>query len=180
MIKEVIVVEGKDDVTAVKAAVDAEVITTHGFGFGKKLLNTLKELQNRRGIIIFTDPDHTGEKIRRDIERAVPGAKHAYLPRKKGEKDGNIGVENAKPEDIREAISRAKPLREEYEEIYDNRDLVRLGLTGSKESSMLREKLGEALGIGHANAKIFLKRLNSFKIKEEELLEKLEEVRKNG
>ena len=45
---------------------------------------------------------------------------------------------------------------------------------------MLREKLGEALGIGHANAKIFLKRLNSFKIKEEELLEKLEEVRKNG
>ncbi len=43
---------------------------------------------------------------------------------------------------------------------------------------MLREKLGEALGIGHANAKIFLKRLNSFKIKEEELLEKLEEVRK--
>ena len=80
MIKEVIVVEGKDDVTAVKAAVDAEVITTHGFGFGKKLLNTLKELQKRRGIIIFTDPDHTGEKIRRDIERAVPGAKHAFSP----------------------------------------------------------------------------------------------------
>lgn len=33
MIKEIIVVEGRDDVTAVKRALDAELITTGGFGF---------------------------------------------------------------------------------------------------------------------------------------------------
>ena len=32
MIKEVIVVEGRDDVTAVKRAVDAELISVSGFG----------------------------------------------------------------------------------------------------------------------------------------------------
>ena len=39
MIKEVIVVEGKDDVAAVKAAIDAEIIITNGFGYGQKLID---------------------------------------------------------------------------------------------------------------------------------------------
>ena len=38
MIKEVIVVEGKDDVSAVKKAVKAEMITTGGFGFPKGVM----------------------------------------------------------------------------------------------------------------------------------------------
>ncbi|MEG1416535.1 MAG: ribonuclease M5, partial [Clostridium sp.] len=36
MIKEVIVVEGKDDVSAVKRAVDADLIITSGFGLTAK------------------------------------------------------------------------------------------------------------------------------------------------
>lgn len=180
MIKEVIVVEGRDDITAVKAAVDAEVIATHGFGYGRKLINTLKELNKRRGIIIFTDPDYMGEKIRRDLTKNIPDAKQAYLPRRLGEKDGNIGVENAKPKDIARAIINAKPLEEEYEELYTIFDLHMLGLTGNSAATRKRDALGELLGIGHANAKIFLKRLNAFKIEKEELLEKLKEVEKNG
>ena len=38
MIKEVIVVEGKDDITAVKAAVECEVIATGGFRFSDKFI----------------------------------------------------------------------------------------------------------------------------------------------
>lgn len=33
MIKELIVVEGKDDIRAVKAALECEVIATNGFGY---------------------------------------------------------------------------------------------------------------------------------------------------
>ena len=40
MIKEIIVVEGRDDVTAVKRALDAELITTGGFGFPKGVMET--------------------------------------------------------------------------------------------------------------------------------------------
>ena len=45
MIKEIIVVEGRDDVTAVKAAVDAEVIAVSGFGINKNTIDKIKEAQ---------------------------------------------------------------------------------------------------------------------------------------
>ncbi len=61
MIKEIIVVEGRDDVTAVKRAIDAELITTGGFGFPKGVMERIKA-NERRGVIIFTDPDFAGEK----------------------------------------------------------------------------------------------------------------------
>ena len=62
MIKEIIVVEGRDDVTAVKRALDAELITTGGFGFPKGVMERIKAAQKRRGVIIFTDPDFAGKK----------------------------------------------------------------------------------------------------------------------
>ena len=68
MIKEIIVVEGRDDVTAVKRALDAELITTGGFGFPKGVMERIKAAQKRRGVIIFTDPDFAGEKIRKKIK----------------------------------------------------------------------------------------------------------------
>ena len=36
LIKEIIVVEGRDDISAVKAAVDAEIIQVNGFAVRKK------------------------------------------------------------------------------------------------------------------------------------------------
>mgnify|MGYP001759388682 FL=1 len=57
-IDDVIVVEGKDDVAAIKRACDCQIITTHGFGYGYKLINQLKEVSKRKRIIIFTDSDY--------------------------------------------------------------------------------------------------------------------------
>lgn len=117
MIKEVIVVEGKDDITAVKSAIQAEVIATNGFGYKKELINTLKQLSQKRGIIILTDPDYAGEHIRRDLSRHIKNCKHAFLPQDKAMKKGDIGVENATTEDIIEAIMKARPISiEPYEE----------------------------------------------------------------
>ena len=65
MIKEVIVVEGRDDEAAVKKAVDAEIITTHGYGISQKTYRRIEEAYERCGIIIFTDPDFAGENIRK-------------------------------------------------------------------------------------------------------------------
>ena len=60
MIKEVIVVEGRDDVTAVKKAVDSEVIPVGGFGINNKVIKRIKEAQKRQGVIVLTDPDFAG------------------------------------------------------------------------------------------------------------------------
>lgn len=43
MIKETIVVEGKDDIANVKRAVDCEMICTNGLSFGKDLIEKLKK-----------------------------------------------------------------------------------------------------------------------------------------
>lgn len=117
-----------------------------------------------------------GEKIRRDLTKNIPGAKQAYLPRHLSLKGTNVGVENAREEDIREALLNAKPLTEQYEEIFQLKDLYKYGLLGNEDSSYKREKICEKLKIGHANGKILLKRLNSFKISVEELENALKEV----
>ncbi len=86
-IKEIIVVEGRDDVSAVKSAVDAEVIEVNGFAVRKKsTLDKIKFAHERKGVIVLCDPDFAGEKIRKTIEDYVPGVKHAYISRKEGTK----------------------------------------------------------------------------------------------
>lgn len=179
MIKEVIVVEGKDDITAVKSAVDAEIISTHGFGYGMKLIKTLQEINKRRGIIIFTDPDYMGKKIRADLSKHLKGAKHAFLPQGKAKKKDNIGVENASAYDIKIAIENAKPEYEDSIIIFNERDLIMHGLSGSIGASGKREKVSEILKIGHGNSKQFLSRLNRFKITREEF-ENAVKVVENG
>lgn len=180
MIKEVIVVEGKDDITAVKAALECEVIATNGFGYKKELVETLKSLAERRGIIILTDPDYAGERIRRDLAAKIKNVKHAFLPQGKALKKGNIGVENASPEDIAIAIKKAHPHMVERSIEFTKEDLVNNGLAGGDDSRQKRDKLGEVLGIGYANGKQLLNRLNSFGVTREEFNEALERIEKDG
>lgn len=168
MIKEVIVVEGKDDVAAVKAAVDAEVITTHGFGYGMKLISLLKDIEKRRGIIIFTDPDYMGNKIRKDIARHLENPKHAFLPQGKAMKKDNIGVENATSEDIIKALEASRPTIEKKEIEFTQKDLRDNGLINSDGATIRRDKVADYLRIGHGNGKQFLSRLNSFGVTREE------------
>jgi len=176
MIKEIIVVEGRDDIAAVKSAVDAEVIATGGFGYDKKFIENLKRISEKRGIIILTDPDYAGEKIRKDLSKHIKNCKHAFIKQDKALKKGNIGVENATKEAIKEAIFRARPEILEKKEEFTKEDLVELGLVGGENSKKRRELLGEALGIGYCNAKQFLNRLNNFGITREEFIKALERI----
>ena len=180
MIKEIIVVEGKDDITAVKAAIDAEVIATSGFGYSEDFVRDLEKIAESRGIIILTDPDYAGEKIRRNISKNIKNCKHAFLPQRKALKKGDIGVENASVEDIIEAIENAKPIIVEKREEFTKEDLVQLGLNGGPNSKFIREEVGNFLGIGYCNSKQFLNRLNNFGITREELIKAMEVIENNG
>ena len=174
MIKEIIVVEGRDDIVAVKNAVEAEVIATGGFGYKKGFVENLNIVAEKRGIIILTDPDYAGEKIRKDISKNIGNCKHAFLPRGKAFKKGDIGIENAKKEDIIEAIKKARPIIIQKREEFTKEDLIELGLIGGSNSRQKREQLGNILGIGYGNSKQFLNRLNNFGISKEEFVKALE------
>ncbi len=181
-IKETIVVEGKDDESAVLAAVSANVICTHGYGIRQQTLDLIKKAYDTVGIVIFTDPDHAGLRIRERLLRDFPNARQAFLTREQAEKDGDIGVENARPESVIRALSAAGCQFEgssaDNSEDADPvcftpvtmKDMTELGLAGGKDSARLRSKAGAALGIGSANCATFLKRLSFMNIGLEDLI----------
>jgi ribonuclease M5 len=179
LIKEIIVVEGKSDISAVKKAVDAEVISTSGLGINDKIINVIKKASKNRGIIILTDPDYPGKKIRNILTSEIENCKHAFIPRDKANKNGNIGVENASPEEIRLALSNAKAEIAVDRQEFTNQDMVYYELLGNENASKTRGMIGDEIGIGYCSAKQFLKRLNSFGITREELETAIRNINEN-
>lgn len=93
-----------------------KIIAVGGFGINAKVIERIQEAQKRKGVIILTDPDFAGEKIRRIISKRVKGIKHAYISKEDGLKNGDIGVENACPEVILRALEMAKITQVEKQE----------------------------------------------------------------
>jgi ribonuclease M5 len=175
MIKEIIVVEGRDDTAAIRRSVDAVTIETHGYGIRETTWELIDKAYETTGIIIFTDPDTAGEQIRRRLAQRYPDAKHAFLDRSLAEKDGDIGIENASPESIREALEKAHISSASVESPITPSDLFRWGLDGTEGAAKRRRAVGKKLGIGMAVSKTFLRRLNSFGISREEVETALKE-----
>lgn len=167
-VKEVIVVEGRDDTNAVLRAIDGLTIETHGFGIKKETWDLLEKAYKEKGLIILTDPDYSGEEIRRKLTARFPDSRQAFLTRSEAEKKGDIGIENAGPEDIKEAIRKAHFTTSNAGNEFTEDDLFAAGLTGRSDAAQRRQKLGSLLGIGYGNAKGFLKKLNSFGVSRED------------
>ena len=168
MIKEVLVVEGKMDVVAIDKAVEADCIMTEGFNLKSQALKNIEQAYKKRGIIIMTDPDMAGERIRTYLTRRFPEAKHAFVPVDEATDHDDIGIEQAKPEAIRKALAKVRTLEWEPTNLFTGADLIMNDLSGAADASQRRARLGAALGLGFANAKTFLKRLNHYGITREE------------
>ena len=176
MIKEVLVVEGKMDVVAIDKAVEADCIITGGFSLKPRTLENIEKAYQRRGIIILTDPDSAGERIRGFLAKRFPNAKHAFVPKEDATANDDIGIEQASPEAIRKALETVRTLQWEPTGIFGSADLVRHGLSGVPEASERRAKAGVLLGLGFANAKTFLKRLNHYGVTREEFEQAVREL----
>ncbi|MGM0877664.1 MAG: ribonuclease M5 [Bacillota bacterium] len=177
-IKEIIVVEGKDDSTAIKRAVDADTIETNGSSIGESVIEQVKLAQQTRGVILFTDPDFPGEKIRKTLSEKVPGCKHAFLPKEEArpKKGRGIGVEHASVESIRNALQSVKEEMDEFISEISLDDLLDAGLIGDNHAKARREKLGLLLRIGYTNGKQLHKRLQMFQISREEYIETVNKI----
>lgn len=176
MLKETIVVEGKNDAAAVRRAVEADIIITSGFGINKAILERISTAQKKNGVIVLTDPDFMGEKIRKIISDRIKGVRHAFVPREDAWEGGDIGIENAAPESILKALSMAKCEVSEVQETFTWEDMIYYGLTGADNSASLRGRLGAVLGIGYGNSKQFVGRLNKYGISRTELEEALDNI----
>ena len=169
-IPEVIVVEGKDDTANLRRFYEVDTYETRGSAIDQDDLERIATLQELRGVIVFTDPDYNGERIRKIIMQEVPQAKHAFLNRgeavpKSKTKGRSLGVEHASFEDLEKALAGLVGSYED-ENFFDitKTDLMRLGLLMGNDSRKRREYLGEALRIGYCNGKQLIKRLELFGI----------------
>ena len=178
-IKEIIVVEGKDDTTAIRQAVNADTIETNGSAINAETIEKIKLAKSTRGVIILTDPDFPGQKIRQTISEQVPGCKHAFIPKEEAiHKHGKgVGVEHASPDSIRKALKDAQLMQESPTEEITHEDLLASGLIGGDGAKARREKLGKLLKIGYTNGKQLHKRLMVFEISKQTFADAVKAIR---
>lgn len=159
-IKEIIVVEGKHDTQKLQSCIECDTLETSGCRLNKNRIELIRQLQKKRGVIIFTDPDVPGEKIRNAINSQVPGCKNAFIEKRKAKTAKKVGVEHAKPQDIKEALQHLMTYEPNQTLSLSLAQFHTLGLNGRPNSAELREMLGNTLFIGKCNAKTLWKRLN--------------------
>ena len=166
-IKEVVVVEGYHDLAKLKAIFEKiDVYITNGSEVSTETLKELKILNEKRGLILFLDPDYQGERIRRIINDYVGDTKHAFLPKKEciSKNKKKVGIEHANKDIIIKGLTSFYISSKATKSLVEYKDLYRLKLIGNTSSKALRKVLGEELGIGLNNGKTLLKKLNMFNI----------------
>ena len=120
----------------------------------------LREIARRQGLVILTDSDTAGFRIRRYLGGSIPKEQiiNAYIPdifgkekrKDKPSAEGKLGVEGVPAEVIRQALEQAgvfaEPAEEQTRRITKT-DLMEQGLSGGANSSRLRERLKKKLGL---------------------------------
>ena len=176
MLKEVLVVEGKMDTVAIRKALEADTIETGGFTLAPYTLRAIEAAYKKRGIIILTDPDGAGERIRRFLTERFPEAGQAFIPKVQATAHNDVGVEQAQPEAILAALAKVRHHEYRPQQEFTANDLFKNNLNGSPSAAARRDTLGAELGIGYGNAKRFLERLNHYGVSREEFTTALAKI----
>ncbi len=164
-IKEAVIVEGRYDLMKLKSFLDTEIFETSGFRIynDAQKRNLIKKIADISGIVILTDSDASGFQIRNYIKSFVPQdkIKNAYIPNVKGKerrkdkpsKEGYLGVEGLDENVIISSLKTAGVtfLDESTDKgsfgKISKKDLYLLGLSGKNNSSKIRKRLLESLGL---------------------------------
>ena len=164
-INETIIVEGVYDKIKLSGFIDSLIFVTRGFSVfnNKKTQQSIKTLAEKTGIVILTDSDSAGIKIRNFVKQLVSEeqVKHAYIPEIYGKekrktvyaKEGLLGVEGISEDIIISALKdcgctiNGKKETPKSERLINKVDFFNLGLSGGSDSSLLRQKLALSLGL---------------------------------
>ncbi len=156
-----VIVEGRYDKIRLSGVIDAEILTTAGFGiFSKKeQLSLIRMLAAPRGMIVLTDSDGAGKVIRAHLSSALPPEKviHLYIPQIAGKerrksapsKEGTLGVEGMEDALLYDLFLPFAQQDDACSPIphggITKTDLYTLGLTGTADASARRDKISQSL-----------------------------------
>ena len=169
-IKEIVVVEGKTDTALLKELFEVDTIETHGLALDDKTLSLIKEASTTRGIIVLTDPDFPGKKIRDQIQAAVPCCKHAFVAKKDAKGKKKLGIAEAKKEAVIEALENMITFDVERESISWS-EFIDLDIIGNKKRRLL---VYDLFNLGYGNVKTLFKRLNMVGITKDDVIKALD------
>ncbi len=192
-IKETIIVEGKYDKIRLSPLFDANIIELGGFQIynNKDRLSLIRRIAEKNGIIILTDSDSAGFKLRHYISSAVPKAQitNVFIPNVSGKekrkakpgKENLIGVEGMTTAVLLDAFKKAgiDPENEtsERKPALSKAYLFELGLSGGTGSSELRRKLCDYYSLPKLLSANALAEILPIITNEAELLSALEEIK---
>lgn len=179
-INEAIAVEGNYDKIKLSQLVDTTIVVLDGFMIykDKPKQNMLKKLADKCGLIIFTDSDAAGFRIRTYLKNVLAGknVKHAYIPDIKGKekrkskpsKEGFLGVEGMSDEIILKALAEVSSaagksgISAEMTRRVTKADLFADGFSGGENSHKARRQLTKILGLpSRISANMLLDVINS-------------------
>lgn len=159
-VAQAIIVEGKYDKIKLSSLLDAVILTTNGFHIfhDAEKMTLIRYYAKTTGIIILTDSDTAGFRIRNYLKGAVHDGKlfHVYIPdiygkerrKLKPSAEGKLGVEGIDKNALLAAFEKAGVLTDEIPEKTDpitKYDLYELGLSGGADSKSKRKALQKRL-----------------------------------
>ena len=160
-IEEVIVVEGKYDKERLKNVTDAPIICTHGFELyrSKRIIDSIRKMAKNRGVIVLTDSDRAGFRIRNYIKQCLGNkvrVMHAYIPPVEGKEkrkekpgaDGLLGVEGIDEKVLSDILEKAATVSQgEPLETVSKAEFFADGFSGKPDSTERRKRLAKKMSL---------------------------------
>ena len=167
-LKGILVVEGKEDASYLSNYIASEIVVVNGYELDKDTISYLKD----KDVLLLLDPDEAGKRIREKLNKQLPNAENIEIDINKCNRGSKTGVAEC---DIEEILSKLHKYVKEDGEVNSDiemSDLYNLGLLNNNE---LRNRVCEALNLGHCNGKTLYKRLLLNNIKLNKLCEIIKE-----
>ena len=172
-IDAVIVVEGKSDVLFLETFIKpVDFIITNGSEISKETLNTIKEYSKKYKIVILTDPDFPGKKIRNIINANVENCYNAFVSKEVSIKKNKVGVAESTKEEVLKSLQNLHIFSKSLQNpTILLSDLACWGYLNINQKEF-RDYISKKYNFDIVNTKTFIKRINLLNIPIKEELER--------
>ena len=161
----VLIVEGTSDVAFLSTFLEALFFTTNGLDINSEKLQFLSAASKVNNLIIMTDPDDAGERIKNTIKSQINGVFEVKIEKNSRKNYKKSGVAES---DKQVVINALKPFVTNKEIFSEKYDLVTL-ISFCENPTKKREEIVNKYGLINGNNKSLENQLRILKINREEL-----------
>ena len=170
-----LVVEGKDDESLIKSILDCHIFKTNGFDIKNDDILFLNKASEMYKIIILTDPDEAGERIRNTINNRAKNTFDVFVDRNLCNKNSKHGVAESTKEHLLNVLKEHIVLESPKCGNISNYQLAKLGLNGDSKAKEKRDYVCKKFSLGVCNFKTMKERINLLNISIEDIIKAMNE-----